>query len=57
MEVVHLWADGMYVKAGLEKEKAAVLVIMAGLSDGRKVIVALHSGHRESTESRRSGVV
>jgi transposase-like protein len=39
------------VKAGLEKEKAALLVAVAALSDGRKVIVAVQAGHRESTES------
>ena len=33
-EVVYMWVDGVYVKAGLEKEKAAVLVVMAALSDG-----------------------
>ncbi len=26
LEVVYLWADGIYVKAGLEKEKAVLLV-------------------------------
>lgn len=51
LEVVYLWVDGMYVKAGLEKEKAAVLVALAGLTDGRKVLVALEPGYRESTES------
>ena len=50
LEVVYLWADGIYVKAGLDKEKAAVLVLIAGLRDGRKVVLALQSGHRESTE-------
>ena len=30
LEVVYMWVDGVYVKAGLEKEKAAVLVVMAG---------------------------
>jgi putative transposase len=49
LEVVYLWVDGIYVKAGLEKEKAAVLVAVAALRDGRKVIVAVESGHREST--------
>ena len=34
LEVVYMWVDGVYVKAGLEKEKAAVLVVMAALSDG-----------------------
>jgi transposase-like protein len=52
LEVVYLWVDGIYVKAGLEKEKAAVLVALAALSDGTKRVVALKSGYRESTESR-----
>jgi transposase-like protein len=51
LEVVYLWVDGVYVKAGLEKEKAAVLVVLAALSDGSKTIVTVTSGHRESTES------
>jgi len=40
--------DGIYVKAGLEKEKAAMLVVLAALRDGRKVILAVESGYRES---------
>lgn len=51
LEVVYLWADGVYVKAGLEKEKAAVLVVLAALSDGRKVVLSVTSGYRESTQS------
>ena len=39
LEVVYMWVDGVYVKAGLEKEKAAVLV------------VSTVPGYRESTES------
>jgi putative transposase len=51
LEVVYLWVDGIYVKAGLEKDKAAILVVLAALRDGRKVILAVESGYRESTES------
>jgi len=51
IEPVYLWADGIYVKAGLEKDKAALLVIVAGLRDGRKVVLAIESGHRESAET------
>ena len=51
LEVVYLWVDGIYVKAGLEKEKAALLVVIGGLSDGRKVVLAVEPGYRESTES------
>src|SRR5207245_5839490 len=42
---------GVYVKAGLEKDKAAMLVVLAALRDGQKVILAVESGYRESTES------
>jgi putative transposase len=49
-EVVYLWVDGIYVKAGLEKDKAALLTVIAGLRDGRKVVLAVSSGHRESVE-------
>ena len=51
LEVVYLWVDGVYVKAGLEDRKAALLVAVAALSDGRKVVLAVQSGQRESTES------
>ena len=51
LEVVYMWVDGAYAKAGLEKEKAAVLVVMAALSDGSKVAVSTVPGYRESTES------
>jgi putative transposase len=51
LEVVYLWVDGIYVKAGLEKEKAALLVVVAALRDGRKVVIAVESGYRESTEA------
>lgn len=51
LEVVYLWVDRVYVKAGLEKEKVALLVVIGGLSDGRKVVPAVEPGYRESTES------
>ena len=51
LEVVYAWADGLYVKAGLEDTKAALLVIVGALKDGRKVVLAVESGQRESKES------
>ncbi len=51
LEVVYQWADGIYVKAGLEKDKAALLVIIGALTNGKKVILACESGYRESKES------
>jgi len=51
LEVTYQWADGIYVKAGLEKDKAALLVIIGALSNGEKRILACESGYRESKES------
>jgi transposase-like protein len=47
----YLWADGIYVKAGLGKEKAALLVVIGVKRDGSKRFLALESGYRESKES------
>ena len=49
--LVYLWADGVYVKAGLESSKAALLVLIGADADGRKTVLAVVSGQRESTES------
>lgn len=51
LDVVYLWVDGIYVKAGLEKDKAALLVMIGALSDGTKQVLAVESGHRESESS------
>jgi len=50
---VYVWADGIYVKAGLEKDKAAMLVLIAPSGTGRKWFLAVESGYRESTEAGR----
>jgi putative transposase len=51
LEVVYMWADGLYVKAGLEDTKAALLVMIGVLTNGQKVVLAVESGQRESKES------
>jgi transposase-like protein len=51
LAVVYAWADGLYVKAGLEDTKAALLVVIGALTDGRTIILAVESGQRESKES------
>jgi putative transposase len=50
LEVVYAWADGLCVKAGLEDTKAALLVMVGALRDGRKVVWRLKadSGNRRS---------
>ena len=50
-QLVYLWADGIYVKAGLEAGKAALLVLIGADAEGRKSVLAVVSGQRESTES------
>jgi putative transposase len=45
-----VWADGITVKAGLESTKAVLLVLIAALADGTKVVLAVESGHRESAK-------
>ena len=51
VKLVYLWADGVYVKAGLDTSKAALLVLIGADADGQKRVLAVESGQRESTES------
>lgn len=51
LEVVYWWADGLYVKAGIEDRKSALLTIVGALTTGEKVVLACESGERESKES------
>ena len=50
-ELVYAWADGIYVKAGLEKDKAVLLVVIGAMADGTKEVLAVVPGFRESAES------
>ena len=50
-EWAYLWADGIYVKAGIGKDKAALLVVIGVERDGQKRFLALEPGYRESKES------
>jgi transposase-like protein len=50
-DYVYLWVDGIHLKVRLEQEKLCLLVMIGVRSDGRKEIVALTDGYRESTES------
>jgi len=51
LDIVYCWADGLYVKAGIEDGKAALLVIIGATREGEKVVLAVESGQRESRES------
>ena len=43
--------DGIHLKVRLEQEKLCLLVTIGVRADGRKELVALADGYRESTES------
>jgi transposase-like protein len=48
---VYIWADGIYLKAGLGTEKACLMVLIGADTEGRKHLIALREGYRETTES------
>lgn len=47
----YIWADGIYVKAGVATQNACVLVVIGVAMDGTKHFLALEEGYRESKES------
>ena len=50
-DYVYLWADGIHVNIRLEEHKLCLLVMIGVRADGRKELVALADGYRESAES------
>lgn len=50
-DFVYLRVDGIHLKVRLEQEKLCLLVMIGVRADGRKELVALADGYRESTES------
>jgi transposase-like protein len=51
VDYVYCWADGIHVNIRLEEHKLCLLVLIGVRADGRKELVALADGYRESTES------
>lgn len=51
VDYVYCWADGIHVNVRLEEHKLCLLVLIGVRADGRKELVALADGYRESTES------
>jgi transposase-like protein len=51
VDYVYVWADGIHVNIRLEEHKLCLLVMIGVRVDGRKELVALADGYRESTES------
>ncbi len=50
---VYFWVDGIYFNIRLTDDRPCVLVIMGATEDGRKEIVAVQDGCRESEQSWR----
>lgn len=51
VEIVYVWADGVYLKAGISDEKCCVLVVIGADRTGRKHLLTLEEGYRESKDS------
>ena len=51
LEIVYVWCDGVYLKAGISDEKCCVLVVIGADRTGRKHLLTLEEGYRESKES------
>lgn len=50
-DYVYIWADGVYFQVRLDEDRVACLVIIGVLADGRKQVIAIEDGYRESKES------
>jgi putative transposase len=53
-EYIYVWADGIHVKVRLEDDankKQCILVLMGATADGKKELIAVLDGYRESEQS------
>ena len=48
---VYIWADGVYFNIRLEEDRQCILVLMGATEDGRKELIAVNDGFRESEQS------
>ena len=51
VDYVYLWVDGIHLGIRLDEDKLCLLVMIGVRADGRKELVALADGYRESAES------
>jgi hypothetical protein len=51
VDYVYLWADGIHVNIRLEEHRLCLLVMIGVRADGRKELINLADGYRESTEA------
>lgn len=48
---VYLWVDGVHFNIRLEEDRQCILVVMGATADGRKELIAVADGYRESEQS------
>ena len=48
---VYVWADGVHFNIRLEEDRQCILVLMGATADGKKELIALGDGYRESEQS------
>ena len=51
VDYVYVWVDGIHLKVRLAQDKVCLLVMIGVRADGRKELIALADGFRESSES------
>jgi putative transposase len=50
-EYIYIWADGIHSKIRLDDQKSCMLVLMGVNPDGKKELIAVEDGYRESKQS------
>jgi len=50
-QYVYVWADGIHCNVRLEEDRLCLLVLMGATGDGRKELIAVSEGYRESEQS------
>jgi transposase-like protein len=50
-EYVYVWADGVHFNIRLEEDRQCILVLLGATADGRKELIAIADGYRESEQS------
>jgi transposase-like protein len=48
-----VWADGVYFNVRLEEDRQCILVMMGATPEGKKELIAVADGYRESEQSWR----
>lgn len=52
-QYVYVWADGVHFNVRLEEDRQCILVLMGATPEGKKELIAVADGYRESEQSWR----